>query len=519
MDSPTCKGIGPIGGLSLPPPQTDTGGRAKPRLSIFSRLALGSLAIVLVTAGVNLYALVQLRQLTALSTQLVSYHYPAIEGAKRLVSSLYAQLRSAKQYSVVPDPEFVTYFKEEGREFQRVLTKVREAETSLLAKELLDEVERLQGEYRQDFLNRVDTGEAAAQTVPAEALRGGDSLVDRIEAGLQAFIHFHEDKVSRGVTDSSVSSAHAEAAIKQLILLAVLVGLVFAGVASYSILRPLRRLQMHMREIGQGKFGTTGDLEAPSELAELVETVNWMAARLQEFDDMKSEFLAHVSHELRTPLASIQEGTQLLLDQIPGPLTEEQRVTVRIMADSSRRLIHLISTLLDLSKMEAGMMEYRIVLTDLRSVAQTSVNKVRLLAEGKQVQMIMEVPEEEIRVPADGARIEQVMDNLLSNAVKFSPRGGVVLLHMQPDDQDGILQVSVSDTGPGIAPEDLPHLFERFYQGRKQTGSGLAGSGLGLALAKKVVEAHNGRIWVESEPRKGTTVHFVLPLLGRSEAR
>ena len=90
MDSPTCKGIGPMGGLSLPPPQTDTGGRAKPRLSIFSRLALGSLAIVLVTAGVNLYALVQLRQLTALSTQLVSYHYPAIEGAKRLVSSLYA---------------------------------------------------------------------------------------------------------------------------------------------------------------------------------------------------------------------------------------------------------------------------------------------------------------------------------------------------------------------------------------------------------------------------------------------
>ncbi len=486
------------------------------RLSIFSRLALGSLAIVLVMAGVNLYALLHLRQLTALSTQLVSYHYPAIEGAKRLVSSLYAQLRNEKKYLAVRNGEFVTYFREESDEFRRSLATLQDGEMSGQAKDLLDDVDRLQHTYRRGFLEVVDQLEGPSALVPAGYEPRREDLVDRITTDLQSYIRIHEAKVSTGVGDSRVSSARAEAVIQQLILLAFFLGVVFAGVASYSILRPLRRLQTHIQKIGQGKFGTTVDVDAPSDLAELVETVNWMGKKLQELDDMKAEFIAHVSHELRTPMASIQEGTQLLLDQIPGPLTRDQQETVRIMAESSRRLIHLISSLLDLSKMEAGMMEYRIVVTDLRVIAEASVDKLRLLAEAKHVQILTEAPDGRIPVFADGGRMEQVLDNLLSNAVKFSPQGGVVHLRMQPDDKAGLLRVSVADTGPGIAPEDLPHLFERFYQGRRPAGSGLAGSGLGLALAKKVVEAHSGKIWVESELGKGTTVHLRLPAAGRA---
>lgn len=227
---------------------------------------------------------------------------------------------------------------------------------------------------------------------------------------------------------------------------------------------------------------------------------------------MKAEFLAHVSHELRTPLASIREGTQLLLDEVPGPLSREQRETLRIIMDSSERLIHLISTLLDLSKMEAGMMEYRIVPTDLTRIAETSVNKVRLLAEGKRIRILTETPPGRLRVPADGPRLEQVLDNLLSNALKFSSAGATVNLRMEPDAKTGVVRISVSDTGPGIPAEDLPHIFERFYQGRMQARPAVAGSGLGLALAKKVVEAHGGRIWVESDLGKGTAVRFILPL-------
>lgn len=510
MDSPATTTNGPS--RAVPEAKGESLGPAKVRLSIFSRLAIGCLAIVLVMGAVNLYALFQLRELTALSTQLVSYHYPAIAGAKRLLSSLYAQLRSEKQYLAVNDEEFVSYFGEESEEFRRSVQTLLQAEQSDQGRELLDRIIRLQGAYRDRFLeNRTRLTRTGAAAARGAYERNRDALIEQITVGLESFIKFHEERVRTVLRDSRASSARAEAVTRQLVLLAVAVGLGFAGLASYSILRPLRRLQSHIQKIGQGTFGTTVQMEAPSDLTELVEAVNWMAKKLQELDDMKQEFFAHVSHELRTPLASIQEGTQLLLDEIPGRLTAEQRETLRIMAASSRRLIHLISTILDLSKMEAGMMEYRIVLSDLLAIADTSVSKIRLLADAKNVQIVTEAPEERVFVPADAARLEQVLDNLVSNAVKFSPAGGVVRLGIHPDKRAQSVRLTVSDNGPGIAQDELPYLFERFYQGRRQAGSGMAGSGLGLALAKKVVEAHHGDIWVDSELGKGTTVYVVLP--------
>jgi two-component system sensor histidine kinase GlrK len=475
-------------------------------------LVLTSLVIIAVMGGVNLYALFQLRQLTAMSTEMASYHYPAVESAKRLLGSLYAQLNSEKKYMATKDNAFLTNFNEEVEEFQRSLQHLRSQETSPQGLRLLQETGRLLQERLVLFHDEFQlVNDKTRAPVPGYDNRR-DALMDRMSSTIQSYVDLHEARISVGVSESRASAAQAEAVTEQLVLVALVFGLGLAGIASYTILRPLRQLQSHIKQIGQGNFGVPLQITAPVELKQLVDTVNWMGTKLQELDDMKAEFLAHVSHELRTPMASIQEGTHLLLDEIPGPLLQEQRTTLRIMADSSRRLIHLISTILDLSKMEAGMMEYRIVPVDLRRVADISVNKVRLLADSKHVQLVLEHPGERIWVKADAPRIEQVIDNLLSNALKFSPEGGIVKMQMKPDLKAGVLEVAVSDAGPGIAPDDLPHIFERFYQGKTRAKQTSAGSGLGLALAKKVVEAHGGRIWIESEMGKGTTVRFILRL-------
>jgi len=482
------------------------------RLSIFWRIVLTSVVIIVVMAGVNLYALFQLRQLTALSADMASHHYPAIESAKRLLGSLFDQLNSEKKYLAVRDATFLQHFDEEVDEFQRGIESLETQEASVQGQRILHDVKRLQQERLTMFYTELENGKGASAAPSSGYEVRRDALTDRMTATLQNYIDLHEASLSVGVSRSRESSAQAEAVTEQLVLVALVFGIGLAGIASYTILRPLRQLQGHIKQIGQGNFRTSLQIQAPSELRNLVDTVNWMGQKLQELDDMKAEFLAHVSHELRTPMASIQEGTHLLLDEIPGPLVQEQRTTLRIMADSSRRLIHLISTILDLSKMEAGMMEYRIVPTDLKRVTDISVNKVRLLADAKHVQLVVESPPQRAWVKADALRIEQVLDNLLSNALKFSSEGGIVKVQMKPDSQAGVLEVSVSDSGPGIAPEDLPHIFERFYQGRTKTKHSTAGSGLGLALAKKVVEAHGGRIWIESELKKGTTVRFILRL-------
>lgn len=482
------------------------------RLSIFWRLALGSLAIIMAVAGVNLYALFQLRQLTKLNTELVSYHQPAIETAKHLITSLYAQLRSAKKYLAVRDQVFLTSLAEEADEFRRAATSLRRQETEPEGQRLLDDLLRLHQDDRRQFRDWIERRPPRLDQASADDERRRDEHITRMTDRLDAYIVLHENRVGALVNEARASSARAEDMMRKLLMAAVVLGFAFAAVASLSILRPLRRIQEHIRRLGQGQFGRSVSVEAPSDLRELVETVNWMGKKLQELDEMKAEFLAHISHELRTPLASIREGTQLLLDEIPGPLDEAQRETLQIMRDSSRRLMHLISTLLDLSKMEAGLMEYRLARADLARTVEQSVRKIRLLAEGRRIQVLVDTPPGGLWVTMDAARIEQVVDNLLSNALKFSPEGATVQIRVEPDEPAGRVCLSVSDAGPGIPPEDLPHVFERFYQGRRQEKHAVAGSGLGLALAKKVIEAHGGRVWIESEVGKGTVARFLLPL-------
>lgn len=488
------------------------------RLSIFWRIVLTSLLIIVVMAGVNLYALSQLRQLSALSTNMAAHHYPAIELAKRLLTLAYVQLNSEKKYLAVRDATFLKHFDEEVDEFRRGIEALAVQEASPEGIQLLDHTKRLQQERLGMFHAELEQTPPTGGAVSSDYEGRRNLVMDQMTTTLQHYIDFHESGISTGVKRSQESSAQAEAVTEQLVLVALLFGVGLAGIASYTILRPLRQLQGHIKQIGQGNFRASLDIRAPSELRDLVDTVNWMGGKLQELDDMKGEFLAHVSHELRTPMASIQEGTHLLLDEIPGPLMPEQRTTLRIMADSSRRLITLISTILDLSKMDAGMMEYRIVPTDLKRIADMSVNKIRLLADAKHVQLVVEAPAQRVWVKADSIRIEQVLDNLLSNALKFSPEGGIVKVWMRPDMKVGVLEVSVSDVGPGIPADELPHIFERFYQGRTKAKQALPGSGLGLALAKKVVEAHGGRIWIESEVKKGTTVRFILRMTKRGTA-
>jgi len=482
------------------------------RLSIFWRLILTYLVIIGVMTAVNLYALRQIRTLAGLNTEVASHHHPEIDSAKQLLTSLYEQLQSEKKFLIVPAAAFLDHFDEEAKEFQQRLHRLQTPDASEPEVRLLKEVERIQQAHLALFQAQL----AMPAGQPVESAAGYDerrnALAGRMSSTLRQYIRLHEARIAVGVNESRASSAHAESVTRNLVLVALLFALGLAGAASYNILRPLRRLQAAIQEMGQGHFHASLDGPAPRELRELGDTVKWMGNKLQQLDDIKSEFLAHVSHELRTPMASIQEGTHLLLDEIPGPLTQDQRTTLRIMSDSCRRLMHLISTILDLSKMEAGMMEYNFAPTDLKRIAGVSVNKIRLLADAKQVQLLVEAPVERYLVKADSARIEQVLDNLLSNALKYSPEGAVVKLRMTPGRDEELLFVAVTDAGPGIPAEEVPHIFDRFYQGRTKTRHSSVGSGLGLALAKKVVEAHGGRIWVESEVGKGTTVRLVLYL-------
>jgi len=233
------------------------------------------------------------------------------------------------------------------------------------------------------------------------------------------------------------------------------------------------------------------------------------AERLRELDRSKRRFLANMSHELRTPLTNIIGFTRLLLKGIDGPLSPQQREDLEIVYHNSQHLLGLINDLLDISQIEAGLMELQFREVDLAELIHSVMSTANALVRGKKVTLREEIAPDLPTVQADPARIRQVLLRLLANAAKFTDQGSITV-RARPF--DGQVLISISDTGPGIPPEDQERIFERFEQGTVNNGRRPNGAGLGLALSKEFVEMHGGRIWVESEVGKGATFAFSLPL-------
>jgi signal transduction histidine kinase len=231
-------------------------------------------------------------------------------------------------------------------------------------------------------------------------------------------------------------------------------------------------------------------------------------AELEEASRHKSEFLANMSHELRTPLNAIIGFSEVLRDEMVGPVNEKQAEYLDDIISSGHHLLSLINDVLDLSKVEAGQVELEVHPFSLREALERGVVMVRERATEDGVRVALDTDPEVDVVDGDERRIKQVIFNLLSNAVKFTPSGGEV--DVSATRINGEVRVAVADTGPGIAPEDRARIFEEFQQ--TETGVGhREGTGLGLALSKRFVELHGGRIWLESEVGHGSTFTFALP--------
>jgi PAS domain S-box-containing protein len=225
---------------------------------------------------------------------------------------------------------------------------------------------------------------------------------------------------------------------------------------------------------------------------------------------MRANFISMVSHELRTPLNSINGFLEIVLESPVGPLNERQREFLNYARISTQQLTTLVEDILFISKADSGQFTLRLARVRVPKVVESALQAVQPAAEKAQVKIGAELPPGLPVLRADELRIQQVLTNLLGNAIKFSPAESTVRLVVSVS--DGALQCAVSDEGKGIAPEDHARIFERFYQSDSNVRNRAGGYGLGLSIAKLIVEQHHGRIWVESEPGQGATFYFTLPL-------
>jgi putative ABC transport system substrate-binding protein len=232
--------------------------------------------------------------------------------------------------------------------------------------------------------------------------------------------------------------------------------------------------------------------------------------RLKALNRSKSDFVSNVSHELRTPLTAIKGAVDLMLREVAGPLTEKQIHYLTRVRSNTQHLAGLINDLLDLSKIEAGKIEVKPSRVSLAGLVHEVVETLRPVAAEKEIALEAAISVPSILVWADREKINQVLMNLIGNAIKFTPAQGRVAVSVSKNGNESV-QVSVSDTGPGIPPDEKQKIFDKFYQIAQVGEAKPKGTGLGLAICKALVELHGGTIWVESEPSVGSIFYLSLP--------
>jgi len=478
------------------------------KLTIFSRLMIAQGALIMLILALSLFAVGKLRLVSRLNTEALTVDAACINEEKRLLKSFLAEMRDAEKYLLMHDLSFRDEYENNKDGFIDSINKIGSIVDSEREKVLVNEIVSLHDSYEKetDLFNFGEKGSEAARAILSE------DIIQRANE----LIRLRDQAASNKMSIARDQAASAAEVMFWLTIFGIVGAFIMAYLHARTISRPLKALAQEMRRIGRGEFFRTAKVKGPSEIVDLAKSFNHMALELEHLDRLKADFTAHVSHELRTPLTAVREGTALLLEGIPGPLTDSQREILEVVRNHSQRLFKSISSILDLSKMEAEMMDYEFAMCDLRALIEKSAGALDLIARKRDIKLQWNVTGSIPMFLADERRIQQVLDNLLSNALKFSPAGGEVRMDAFPieGDQPGpaSVQIRVSDDGPGIPAGEAQNIFKHFYQGRNQKVKGQHGTGLGLAIARHIVEAHKGRIWAESEIGCGATFHVVLPL-------
>ena len=292
-------------------------------------------------------------------------------------------------------------------------------------------------------------------------------------------------------------------------LLAGALGVLLGLALSRNLTAPLQRLATAARAVANRDFSRRVDVEGSAEVAEVARAFNEMTAALAEAERQRQNMVADVAHELRSPLSVLQGNLRAILDDV-YPLDKAE---ISRLYDETRLLGRLVGDLRELALADAGQLRLNLRPIDASQVIRSTVENLGLVAEAQEVALMVEVPDDLPLVQADSDRLAQVLRNLLINALRHTPSGGSVTVAATP--RADALEIMVADTGEGIAPEDLPRIFDRFWRAdlsRARDNRWAGGSGLGLSVAQSLVAAQGGHIWAESTLGEGTTLRLTLPL-------
>ena len=477
-------------------------------MRLASKIFLASSLVIVILAGVGVLSLRAIGRLVAVNREITTETVPALRLIGGLRDALAPLDRLAARFAVLRDPRFAALWREGAERASQDLIRLRDYVKSeqevvhLRAATAAFEQYRTMMAAEQMRLMRDRTRSVVPNPLPAQA------HADRAEHALETL---------SAATHARVTAVQAETARLErrtwtgvVVAFAAALGLALLGTAFIAVrmTHSLRSLSQATAAVAAGSFREPIATSARDEIGELARSFNAMAAQLQRLDETKEEFFATLSHELRSPLTSVREAANLLRDEVAGPLTPKQARLVEIVQGSANRLLRLVNQILEMSRLRAGVLPLARAPLDLGRVIARALDELRPQAEEARVTLDRERVGDAFTFVGDEERLLQVVVNLVANAIRFTPGGGRVIVRLV--DAGPEIQLQVEDTGAGIPAAALPYIFDSYRQAHRDRG----GTGLGLAIVRGVVQAHGGRVTVESHEGKGSRFTVLLPRSG-----
>jgi signal transduction histidine kinase len=518
-------------------------------MKLQTKLIIAFLVITLLVVAQGLTTLQSTQQTTSNFEAIVQHTAPAISGLDKMKAAEAALIQEVFSYSVksrlgvlagisMVNNQEIQRFQENWGLMEEGLNEY-EAATNQAARS--DLIKQLRSSSMNVYQNGLTFLTLSTQIDDAQVLSQAHTTLEDANTAfgdvLETALQTESDQL-RQLSELSAQSTSQGLALNLLssaCLIATIVGIGFIVIRT--VAKPIRELEAAAKQIAQGNYAQRIKVASADEIGQMTVTFNDMADAIRKrdlelsqlnttleqrvietqeakehaerSDQVKSAFLASMSHELRTPLNSIINFTKFVLKGVMGPVTEKQSETLAKVVESGKHLLDLINNVLDISKIESGSLKLFVEenVNVCEIIQSASATAESLLIE-KPVTLKVHLDENLPLITGDRQRILQVMLNLLSNACKFTDTG---YIEISARVQNAEILLAIRDTGPGIPPEDHAAVFEPF----KQTETGLrqgAGTGLGMPISKSLVEAHGGRLWLESVPDEGTTFYITLPI-------
>ncbi|HUI11813.1 MAG TPA: ATP-binding protein [Bacteroidota bacterium] len=468
------------------------------KLTIYRKLMIGFGLVIFLMAIATAYVVLQLHRVTGTSRTALTVDVQAIDLEKEMRNILYEEERYADRFFLAGDTSYRNIFMDYNRQFVRDVDSLYGILIDPHERQALD----LAGQVHDWHFTSVVGADPSISALNQRA-----DAMDRIRKSLDQLVVSRQRAV-----DASVQSIDRATERSLRVALLIAIGTLIAAIGTAlvitgTITRPIGTLVAGTKVIAGGAF-THIRIPSHDELADLARAFNAMSRSLDELNKFRAEMMQHISHELRMPLQSILSAHYLLTRKGDSPLTENQNKLLNGIRDNVQKIANFSNQFLDLSKVEAGMMQYHVTPVDLAAVVKPVVDDAALVAQGKEIAMTF-VAQDVPPVCIDPDRSREIFGNLVSNALKYTGNGGTISVSVGPC-QFGV-QVAVRDSGPGIPKDDLPRIFRKFYRTNSAVSGGSRGTGIGLAFVKAMVEGQGGRVYVNSTVGVGSTFVVEFP--------